>query len=80
MKWEKAIAKIEAAQADGALSVMVVYHVKYDRYGSHHDTVDSIIDYEYKGQICKAINTYHDQLTEGTHTIDEVVPDYFFGE
>lgn len=79
MKWNKAIQKIEKALADGAKSVMVSYHIKYDRYGWHHDTVENITEYEWNDQICKAVNTYSDQLTEGTHIIDEVVADYYFG-
>ena len=80
MKWNKAIEKIEQAQKDGALSILVCYHVKYDRYMRKFGDVESIITYQYDGKECKAINLAHDQLTEGTHTIDEVVPDYFFGK
>lgn len=80
MKWNKAIEKIEQAQKDGALSIMVCYHIKWDRYMRKFGDVESIITYDWHGEECKAINLNNDSLNEGTHIIDEVVPDYFFGK
>lgn len=80
MLWIKAIEKIEQALAEGA-TVGVVYHKKWNRNCNEikKDDVEGIIEYDWKGQICKAVNTTHDQINEGTHIIDEVLPDYYFG-
>lgn len=77
MKWDKAINKIEKALAEGA-NVAVHYHRKWMKNDSHLDDVESISKYEWNGQICKAVNTFHDQLNESSHIIDEVLADYFF--
>lgn len=78
MNWNKAVKKIEQALAEGA-NVAVRYHRKWVKQESHIDDVDCISDYDWNGQICKAVNTFHDQLNEGSHIIDEVLTDYFFG-
>ena len=80
MKWQQAIKKIEKAFYGGAYSVSVYYRPKYSRNSNDHrygDVVD-IIEYEYNGETCKAINIKGDQLNEGSHTIDEIYVDYFF--
>ena len=78
MVWNKAIKQIEDGLNTGA-NVGVRYHVKRDRHFSYVNDVESIVDYEYKGKKCKAINLYNNQLNEGTHIIDEVRCDWFFG-
>lgn len=77
MNWGNAVKKIEQAQAEGALNILIRYHVKWMKEW-RMDTVDDIITYDWHGQTCKAINTFHDQLNEGSHIIDEVIPDFFF--
>lgn len=79
MKWLDAIKKIDKALNEGA-NVAVSYRPKYShnsndlRYGD----VVKITEYEYKGELCKAIQTYGNSLDEGSHTIYEVLIDYFF--
>ena len=81
MNWNKAIKQIEKAMVDGAV-VSIIYHRKWMKNDSHCMTVESIVDYQYDGQICKAINLYtggiSDQINEGSHIIDEVLVDHFF--
>lgn len=72
MNWNKAVKQIEQAlTADVAVSVR--YHRKWMKNDCHFDKIDSVTEYEYKGQICKAVTTYHDQINEGSHIIDEVI-------
>lgn len=80
MLWIKAIAKIEQALAEGA-TVGVIYHRKWNRNSNEikKDDVDAVIEYDWHGKTCKAVNTTHDQINEGTYIIDEVLPDYYFG-
>ena len=72
MKWNKAVKQIEQAlAADKAVSVH--YHRKWMKQDSHFDKVDAVSEYKYEGLTCKAVSTYHDQLLESTHIIDEVI-------
>lgn len=76
MNWNKAIKKIEQALAANE-AVSVIYHRKWMKNDSHHLDVESVIEYDWKGQICKAVNLYEggisDQINEGSHIIDEVI-------
>lgn len=78
MKWEKAIAKIEKALAEGA-NVGIQYHRKWMKNDSHIDDVDKVVTYDWHGTECKAINTFNDSIDEGSHIIDDVLTDHFFG-
>ena len=73
MKWEKALKQIEAALTDNK-EVEIKYHRKWAK--NIHDyrigMVDNVVEYDWHGDTCKAINTYYDQVDEGTHIIDEV--------
>lgn len=71
MKWQKAIEKIEYA-LDSGRTVVIEYHRKWNLQDSHVDQVDNVVEYEYEGQICKAVNTWHDQIHESSHIIDGV--------
>lgn len=72
MKWIKAVEQIEQALAAGK-AVSVQYHRKWMPQLTPIDKVDSVVEYKYAGEICKAVNTYHNQLNEGSHIIDEVI-------
>lgn len=72
MKWQKAIQLLEWAIEDGT-AVTIRYHRKWNTQLPYYDKVDSISAYTYEGTECKAVNTYHDQLLESTHIIDEVI-------
>jgi hypothetical protein len=78
MKWIKAVEQIEQALAAGK-AVSVRYHRRWITKFPQFDKVDSVVEYDWwnntKGcfQICKAVNTYHKQLNEGSHIIDEVI-------
>lgn len=76
MNWNKAIRQIEQALAvDKAVSVE--YHRKWMKNDSHCSAVDSVVEYQWEGQICKAVNLYDyaisDQINEGSHIIDKVI-------
>ena len=71
MKWAKAIAKIEKALA-AEKTVVIEYHRKWILQDSHVEHVESVSEYEYEGQICKAVNTFSNQINEGSHIIDGV--------
>lgn len=71
MKWMTAVEKIEAALAANR-TVVIEYHRKWNLADSHVDTVESITEYEYEGRICKAVNTFSDQIHESSHIIDGV--------
>lgn len=77
MKWNKAVEKIEKALANDDY-VIITYHRKWMKNDSHTEAVDSISEYEWNGQICKAINTDGNQIDEDSHIIDEVAVDSFF--
>lgn len=72
MNWNKAVKQIEKALTAGS-AVSVEYHRKWMKNDSHYDKVDNVVEYEYEGQICKAVNTWHDQINESSHIIDEVI-------
>lgn len=72
MKWNTAINKIEKALAAGS-AVSVRYHRKWMLQQAHIDKVESVNEYAWEGQICKAVSTYYDLLDEGSHMIDEVI-------
>ena len=74
MKWNKAVKQIEQALAANK-DVSIKYHRKWMKQDAHHDNVYSLAEYEYNGQICKAVNTYDDLINEDSHIIDEVVED-----
>ena len=76
MKWNKAIEKIEQALAEDH-KVIIEYHRKWMKNDYHSDTVDNICEYEWQGQICKAVNTYNDQINESSHIIDAIAVDWF---
>lgn len=78
MNWNKAVAKIEQALNEGA-NVAVQYHRKWMKNDSHIHDVEEVVEYEYKGKVCKALNLWGDQIDEGSHIIDQVLTDYFFG-
>lgn len=71
MKWNKAVKEIEKAINNGE-DVEIRYHIKHDTRQPRFEKVESISEYEYQGSTCKAINTYHDQVLEGLHVIDEI--------
>lgn len=71
MNWNKAVTKIEAALAANK-HVVIEYHRKWNKADSHVATVESVVDYEYEGRICKAVNMAHDQINESSHIIDGV--------
>ena len=71
MKWEMAIKKIEKAMAEGK-KVEIEYHRKWMKQDSHFDVVYSISEYDWHGDVCKAVSTYHDGLDEDSHIIDAV--------
>ena len=71
MNWNKAVKQIEQALAAGS-AVSVDYHRKWMKNDCHYDKVDNVVEYEYEGQICKAVNTWHDQINESSHIIDAV--------
>lgn len=73
MKWNKAIKLIEDALEAGQ-KVEIRYHRKWTRNPNEFkwSMVESVSEYNWNNEICKAVNTIHDQLTEGTHIIDEV--------
>lgn len=77
MKWNKAVKEIEEAINNGE-DVVIRYHIKHDTRQTRVMDVESVIEYEYKGSMCKAINTYDDQVLEGMHVIDEVAINKFF--
>ena len=72
MKWIKAVEQIEQALA-AEKAVSVRYHRKWMKQDEYFDKVDSVSRYIWNGQICKAVNTYHDQLDGDMHIIDEVI-------
>lgn len=73
MKWEKALKQIETALANNK-EVEIKYHRKWAK--NIHDyrigMVENVVEYDWHGDTCKAIDTYYDQVDEGTHIIDEV--------
>lgn len=73
MKWDKAIKQIEAALAEGK-TVEIQYHRKWTRNSNEYkwDIVTNVTEYDWFGQICKAVNTYHDQINEGNFIVDEI--------
>ena len=54
-------------------AVSVKYHRRWMTKLPQFDKVDSVVEYAYTGEICKAVNTYNNQLNEGSHIIDEVI-------
>lgn len=72
MKWNKAVEQIEQALA-AEQAVSVRYHRRWMTKLPQFDKVDSVVEYAYAGKICKAVNTYNDQLNEGSYIIDEVI-------
>ncbi len=72
MKWETAINKIEKAMDEGK-KVTIEYHRKWMKQDSHFDVVYSINEYDWHGNVCKAVTTYHDGLDEDSHIIDNVI-------
>jgi hypothetical protein len=72
MKWNKAVKEIEDALAAGK-AASIIYHRKWMKPDSHADLVEDISEYDWQGQICKAVNTRYDQLNEDSHIIDEVI-------
>ena len=76
MKWETAIAKIGMCLMQcveyGGGSVEVTYHRKWNKKLIYFDTVDTIEEYEWNGEMCKVVTTYHDQIDGATHVIDKV--------
>lgn len=71
MKWNAAVKQIEELLAEGK-TVEIVYHRKWMKNDSHFDKVDSVVEYAYNGQICKAVNTWRDGINESSHIIDEI--------
>ena len=76
MKWNTAIKKIEQALEEDGVYVNIHYHRKWMKNDAHYGYVKNVVEYEWKGQICKAVNTYSDQLIESTHIIDDVTVDH----
>ena len=72
MKWNTAIKQIENAIAENK-KIEIDYHVKWNKSNCHIDNFDSIVLYEYNGETCKAVNTWFDQINEGSHIIDDVI-------
>jgi len=78
MKWNKAVDQIEQALATRK-AVSVRYHRKWMKQDEHFDKVEIVSKYEWWNdtkccfQICKVVNTFHDQLDESSHIIDEVI-------
>lgn len=72
MKWSKVIETIEH-ELSKENRVEITYHRKWMPQISNHDTVDGVVDYKYDGKVYKAINTYHDQLLETLHIVDEII-------
>lgn len=72
MKWNKAVNMIQTGLALD-LDVSVEYHVKWNKNSSHIDRVDSMVPYEWEGQMRWAINTNFDQLNEGSYIIDDIM-------
>ena len=73
MKWNKALKQIEAALNEGK-QVEIKCHRKWNRNSNEVRwlTVEDVCSYEWKGQICKAVNTNYDQLNEGAYIIEEI--------
>lgn len=71
MKWTSAIKKIEKAMAEGK-KVKIEYHRKWMPI-TYYGIVENVVDYEYQGERCKAVNTYHDGIDEYAHIIDDVI-------
>lgn len=77
MKWNTAVKKIEKALAEGH-EVQIVYHTKYAKiYQSQFDLVENVLEYDWQGTTCKAINTNMNQLNESSHTIEAIFIDSF---
>ncbi len=72
MNWNKAINKIEQALA-AEKTVSVHYHRKWMKQDAHYDTVDKIISYEWKGEIVKAVSTWHNVVDPYSYIIDEII-------
>lgn len=77
MNWNKAINRIEKALSDGA-NVAVDYHRKHMVNDRHIHDVESVVEYDWKGQSCKAISVTGNLLDEDSTIIDEVLVDHFF--
>lgn len=71
MKWAKAIRLIEWALAQGH-DVEIRYHRKWMPNDTHYDTVSYLPRYDWNGQECRAITTFHDQIDGSTHIVDDV--------
>ena len=72
MKWNTALQQIGMALKDGK-DVCIRYHRKWMKNDSHIDQVESLSEYTWNGWIKYAVNTFHDQLLDSTHIIDEVI-------
>lgn len=79
MTWSKAIKKIERASSDDALDITIIYHRKWMPNDSHIGHLDSVVEYDWRGEKCKAVSLKDDMINEDSHIIDEVIADYFFG-
>ena len=71
MKWSKAVEIIEKELAQRN-TVVIDYHRKWMKQQCGIDTVEKVVEYEYEGKTCKAVNTWHDQLNESSHIIDKI--------
>lgn len=75
MKWNKAIAQIEKAIADGKV-VEVSFHRKWARNFNEFktDKVDNVVSYDWHGEECKFVDTWEGYgLEEGNFIIDAVI-------
>lgn len=71
MKFETAVKKIEKALEAGKI-VTVEYHRKWTKGERRFDRVDTVTEYEYKGETCKAITTWNDIVDGYSHIVDSV--------
>lgn len=73
MKWNMAIEILDRALAKG-YTAYITYRRKWCRNVNEikTDEVDAVIRYDWHGQICKAVNTLHDQLNEGNYVIENI--------
>lgn len=71
MKWNTAIKIIEQAERNGE-TVSIEYHRKWMKNSTRYGVVDTITEYEYNGEICKAVVTFSDGLDESSHIIDDI--------
>lgn len=72
MKWNTALNMIGTAIAQDQ-TVGIRYHRKWMKNDSSFDQVDSLSEYNWKGFIKYAVNTFYDQLLDSTHIIDDVI-------